>query len=172
MRKTIIGFLITVLVLAIALAGASCNGSSNQSKSTETRDDAGKTKEKGHDEAGEDDHDKDSNKKVESIDFSAQRNSQTAAVIDGYEEVKKALEAGDQAKAADGGKKALAAFKNFDATKITDSQRKEYSEIIDNAVEHSEHIIKSELDHQKEHFEELTTDVKDLLALVGAKKED
>lgn len=162
MRKTIIGFVITVLVLAIALAVASCNGGNNQTGSAETRE-AG-TKEKSHDKA--------SGKEVKSIDFSAQRNSQTAAVIDGYEQIKKGLTTEDSAKAADGAKAILAAFKNFDETKITNSQRKEYSEILENAIEHSEHIIKSEISHQKEHFEELTTDIKDLFALVGAKKGD
>ncbi len=163
MRKTIIGFVITVLVLAIALAVASCNGGNSQTKSAETGG-AGKTKEKSHDKA--------SGNEVKSIDFSAQRNSQTAAVIDGYEQIKKGLTTEDSAKAADGAKAILAAFKNFDETKITNSQRKEYSEILENAIEHSEHIIKSEISHQKEHFEELTTDIKDLFALVGAKKGD
>lgn len=65
----------------------------------------------------------------------------------------------------------IAAFDKFDASKLDAGKKKEYAEIAESAKEHAEHIIKSELDHQMEHFEGLSKDLKDLFALIGDKKE-
>jgi hypothetical protein len=43
-------------------------------------------------------------------------------------------------------------------------------EISESAKEHAEHIVKSPLEHQREHFESLSTDVSDLVALLGTDK--
>ena len=43
-------------------------------------------------------------------------------------------------------------------------------EILESAKEHAEHIVKSPIDHQREHFEVLSTDIKDLIGLVGSEK--
>ena len=55
-------------------------------------------------------------------------------------------------------------------TKLAESQHKEYMEIIENATEQVEHIVKSPIDHQREHFEVLSTDINDLVALLGTDK--
>ena len=112
----------------------------------------------------------DSPMKADGGEFADQRNDQTSAVIDAYDEIKKSLDAGDKGSAAKGATSMLAALGKFDGSKLDESKRKEYKEIFDNAKEHAEHIVKSDIDHQKEHFEEMTTDIKDLFKLVGAGK--
>ncbi len=111
-------------------------------------------------------------KKEETADFGDQRNDQTSAVIDAYNEIKTATEADDKDGAAKGAKSLIAALEKFDSSNLDASKRKEFTEIIDSAKEHAEHIVKSDVKHQKEHLVEATTDIKDLFALVGASKDD
>ena len=55
-------------------------------------------------------------------------------------------------------------------TKLSAETHKEYMEIMESAKEHAEHIIKSDLKHQREHFLALSTDIIDLVALLGTEK--
>ena len=43
----------------------------------------------------------------------------------------------------------------------------ELIEIIEDAIEHAEHIAKSELDHQREHFKTLSKDITDMITITG-----
>lgn len=104
---------------------------------------------------------------IESI---TQKNESTTAIIEGYLQIKNALVEDDKDGAAEGGKTLLTAFAKFDMTKLTESQHKEYMEIYENAKEQAEHIVKSPIDHQREHFEVLSTDMNDLITLVGTDK--
>jgi hypothetical protein len=54
--------------------------------------------------------------------------------------------------------------------KLTENQHTKYMEIAESAKEHAEHIVKNPIDHQREHFEDLSKDVNDLIALVGTDK--
>ncbi len=176
MKKATFGFLIALFVVGVTLVAASCNGG-NQAKPAVTSPTEQVSKEKDHDD-NEDKHDDDedkhdsSGKDVKSTDFASQKNSQTAGVIDAYEQINKALEANDKTKAVEGAKAMLAAFEKFDATKLNGKQKKEYDEIVESANEQSEHIVKSDLSHQKEHFEQLTTDIKDFVTLVADKSKE
>lgn len=85
-----------------------------------------------------------------------------------YRRIKEALAADDRGKAAEGAKALLAEFDDFKPGELSDSGRKEYSEIVENAREQAEHIEKSEVPHQKEHLEVLTEDIADLNKLLGA----
>ena len=53
---------------------------------------------------------------------------------------------------------------------LTGETNKEYMEIVESAKEQAEHIVKSPIDHQREHFEVLSTDINDLVALLGTEK--
>ena len=44
---------------------------------------------------------------------------------------------------------------------------KEYKIVIETAKEHAEHIAKSEMDHQREHFKSLSIDMIDMVAITG-----
>lgn len=165
MKKTIYGFVITLLVMTGTFGACNSHDETASTKNNSSE----MMQNMNHDEGGMD-HGNSTGKKVESADFSDQRNSRTAAIIDAFEQTKSGLDASDKTKTAEGAKTLLAAFEKFDATSLNESQRSEYKEIYESAKEHAEHIVKSELDHQKEHFESLTTDMKDLLGLVNNDK--
>ena len=99
-----------------------------------------------------------------------QKNDLTAQILDSYIQVKNNLIEDDKNGAADAGKNMLTAFSNFDMSSLNDKNHKEYMEIAESAKEHAEHIIKSDIGHQREHFESLTTDMSDLITLLGTNK--
>ena len=104
--------------------------------------------------------------------FFADRNSVSIQNlhVNAYMNLKNALVKDDRDMAADAGQKVVDAFSNFDNSKLKEDQRKEYSEIAENAIEQGEHIAKSDIGHQREHFVTLSNDVYDLIKLVGTNK--
>jgi len=106
----------------------------------------------------------------ENMDTTTQKSGLTSAIIDAYLSIKNALVNDDSKKAAEGGKMMLAAFSNFEMAKLTENQHSKYMEIVENAKEHAEHISKNPLEHQREHFEDLSKDVNDIIALLGTDK--
>lgn len=162
MKKTILGLTISVFLLAAVFLAASCGNDNDQTNSiSETRKENVKR---------DGDAENAARKADERSVFSAERNDRTAAVIDAYEQIEAGLDTEDSGKAADGAKLMIAALDKFDTSGLSDKERKEYDEIYESAKEHSEHIVKSQTAHQKEHFDLLTKDLKDLFALVGKDK--
>ena len=98
------------------------------------------------------------------------KNAETAGILDAYFEIKNGLVADSKENTAKGGTALLAAISKFDMSKIPEDAHKEYMEIQESAKEHAEHIVKSPMDHQREHFEALSTDITDLVALLGTDK--
>jgi hypothetical protein len=98
------------------------------------------------------------------------KNGETAAILDAYFEIKNGLVADSKEKTASGGNNLLVAISKFDMSKLSEEAHKEYMEIEESAKEHAEHIVKSDIDHQREHFEGLSTDITDLVALLGTDK--
>jgi len=99
-----------------------------------------------------------------------QKNAATTPIIDAYLEIKNGLVADDKAATAKGAKNLLTAFSKFDMTTLKGNTHKEYMEILENAKEQAEHIVKSPIDHQREHFETLSTDISDIITLLGTEK--
>jgi hypothetical protein len=91
------------------------------------------------------------------------------AVLADYFILKDALVGDDSKKSAQSGSKLMASLKAFDVTKYNKKQQKELVEIIEDATEHAEHISKSPIDHQREHFKTLSTDITDMVAITGTK---
>jgi len=104
------------------------------------------------------------------IDANTQKNAATTPIIDAYIQIKNGLVADDKAATAKGGTALLAAFSKFDMTKLSGDTHKEYMEILESAKEQAEHIVKSPIDHQREHFETLSTDINDMVTLLGTEK--
>ncbi|WP_432671521.1 DUF3347 domain-containing protein [Flavobacterium sp. SM2513] len=104
------------------------------------------------------------------IKQSSTKNAETAAIIDAYFEIKNGLVADSKEHTAKGGTAFLAAISKFDMSMVPENAHKEYMEIQESAKEHAEHILKSDIDHQREHFEALNTDITDLVALLGTDK--
>ncbi|WP_163518194.1 DUF3347 domain-containing protein [Gelidibacter japonicus] len=91
------------------------------------------------------------------------------AVLNDYFNLKDALVADDNAKAKELGAVIALSFGNLDVSNYTDSQKTELTDIIEDAVEHAEHISESDIDHQREHFKVLSKDVTDMVAITGTK---
>ncbi|MFK5982330.1 MAG: DUF3347 domain-containing protein [Flavobacteriaceae bacterium] len=156
----------SIYVLAvIALTFTACKNEQktedhNESENTEMHDNS----DGHHDDEGE--HAEENR----NIETSSDKNSATSAMVDGYLEIKNGLVSDDKSAAAKGGESLLNAFASFDMGSLSKDQHSEYMEIVENATEQAEHIVKSPIDHQREHFEVLSNDMNDLIALLGTEK--
>lgn len=99
-----------------------------------------------------------------------QDESAADAIVTNYLELKNALVADNTEAAASSGAKTVSALKAFNVKSYSEKEQEELNEIIEDAVEHAEHIAESAMDHQREHFEILSKDVIDLLAITGTNK--
>ncbi|TLP74112.1 DUF3347 domain-containing protein [Maribacter sp. ACAM166] len=88
-------------------------------------------------------------------------------VIADYMTLKEALVATNKDAAAKAGNKMVGSLKIFEISGYTSSQQKELQDIIVDATEHAEHIGKSEMDHQREHFKTLSKDMMDMVEITG-----
>ena len=116
-----------------------------------------------HDNASTSHHERD-------IEANTQKNSSTTPIIDAYIQIKNGLVADSKSAAAKGGAALLTAFSQFDMSNLSGDTHKEYMEILESAKENAEHIVKSPIGHQREHFEVLSTDINDLITLLGTEK--
>ena len=119
---------------------------------------------------GDHEHGSKSEVKITDIKQNKTRNIATTPILNAYFQIKNALVKSDKAKAAQKAKLLLTAFNKLDTAKLNESKRKEYKEIVENAMEQAEHIIKSPIEHQREHFEVLSEDITDLITLLGTEK--
>ncbi len=88
-------------------------------------------------------------------------------VLKDYFNLKDALIADDNAKAKELGGNLAKSLGNLDVSKYVETQKSELNEIIEDAVEHAEHISESPMEHQREHFKILSKDVTDMVAITG-----
>ena len=93
--------------------------------------------------------------------------SDAKQVVADYMTLKEALVATNKEDAAKASKKLESSLKSFDVSKYTAEQQKDLKDIIEDAIEHAEHIGKSEMDHQREHFKTLSKDIIDMVAITG-----
>lgn len=91
------------------------------------------------------------------------------AILSDYFNLKDALVADDSKKAATVGSKLALSLKAFNKSNYTSAEQKELTDIIGDAIEHAEHISKSEIGHQREHFKTLSKDITDMVAIAGTK---
>ena len=109
----------------------------------------------------------DSKKKEMAMNSSGDGNSES--VLNDYFNLKNALVGDDNAKAKKLGATLAKSFGNLDVSNYTDAQKDDLKDIIEDAVEHAEHISESDIDHQREHFKILSKDVTDMIAVTGTK---
>ncbi len=90
-------------------------------------------------------------------------------VLDHYLELKNALTSDGTKEAASAGEKMFQALSALPTSSLTADEQKEVKEIVDDAKEHAEHIGENagNIKHQREHFQELSTEMYDLLKLLG-----
>jgi hypothetical protein len=90
-------------------------------------------------------------------------------IVSAYLQMKNAFTQDNSTGAATAGKKLEAAFKNFDKSALTSTQKKTYEDVEADAREHAEHIGANggNIEHQREHFELLSKDIYDLVKAFG-----
>ncbi|WP_445713327.1 DUF3347 domain-containing protein [Flavobacterium sp.] len=168
--KKVIGIL-TVALLSVTI---SCKDNKVQEEGTMHNNEMQIEGHEEHDHSEmnhEDGHDHGNSESTErEITQNSTKNNATSAMLDAYFEIKNGLVADSKEKTANGGNSLLTAISKFDMSKLSGETHKEYMEIAESAKEHAEHIIKSPIDHQREHFEALSTDITDLVALLGTDK--
>jgi hypothetical protein len=93
-------------------------------------------------------------------------------IVGDYLVLKNALVKDDSKAAANAGKALYATLNTANTTSIDAKLEKEYTDIVDDAKEHAEHIgdNSGKLDHQREHFALLSKDVNDLIQTFGTNK--
>ena len=116
------------------------------------------------------DHSKMTTKNKTQPSVKVAQSKSASAIIDNYLALKDALVQEDSKSAASFGKKLFDDFAKFDASGVAKQQQKEVAEIIEDASEHAKHIFENSKDigHQREHFEILSKDVKDLVMITGS----
>ena len=85
-----------------------------------------------------------------------------------YLSVKNALINSNESEAASASGKMYEAMKTFDKSLLSGDQKKIYDDIESDLKEHAEHISKSKIDHQREHFATMSKDMYDLVKAFGA----
>jgi len=92
------------------------------------------------------------------------------SILDNYLALKDALVDDNSKKAASSGKMLLDALGKFDLSGQPAPKQKELKDILDDAKENAEHISENgdKIDHQREHFEILGGDIKDLIVITGS----
>ena len=94
-------------------------------------------------------------------------NGTSQAVLNDYFNLKDALVADDNAKAKNLGAVLAKSLGSLDISKYTEAEKSELKEIIEDAVEHAEHISESDIAHQREHFKVLSKDMIDMVGITG-----
>lgn len=158
---------VTTGILAMLFVTLTTMACKNETKKTGAEENMYAMEVEHHDEASKD-HDSEG----QDINFNAsiQKNSSTSPIIDAYLQVKNGLVADNKNQAATGATGLLAAFSAFDMKKMNEDIHKEYMEILESAKVHAEQIVKSPIDQQREHFEALSTNINDIIALLGTEK--
>lgn len=95
------------------------------------------------------------------------QNSDAQKVLTDYMALKDALVNDDNAKAKNLGNALAKSLKSFDASSFSSNEKSELKDIMEDAIEHAEHISESDIKHQREHFKVLSKDVTDMLAITG-----
>lgn len=92
------------------------------------------------------------------------------SILDNYLALKDALVDDNSKKAASSGKMLFDALGKFDISGQPAPKQKELKDILDDAKENAEHISGNgdKIDHQREHFELLGGDLKDLIVITGS----
>jgi len=157
--KSILG---VMLITILTFATISCRDSKKEDDHEMDQDDM---------EMEHDDMEMNDSSMTSSENMAMDKNSSaTDAIIVNYLELKNALVADNTDAAASSGKKIVSDFKAIDVKSYSEEEQKELNDIIEDAVEHAEHIAESAMDHQREHFEILSKDVADLIAITGTSK--
>ncbi|MEB8329551.1 DUF3347 domain-containing protein [Flavobacteriaceae bacterium KMM 6897] len=161
---------IGILTIAlVTLTATSCRDTKKENNNEDGHHPEMESEDGQHNEEGEMHHDTTMKSSNDMMD-AGQNTAKSTILVVNYLKLKDALVADDKEGAAKAGGTMVTAFNNFDTSSFTSEQQKELKDIIDDAKEHAEHIEKSPIDHQREHFDVLSKDMIDLIAITGTEE--
>jgi hypothetical protein len=155
MKNIIIG----IAIIAITVEACN-NGSNNASEKNKKMDDTSLVSNSSVKETGN------SNNADANVDGSMKE------MVSQYLDMKNALANDNGKDAASAGKAFVASMGKMDKTSLTTEKKKKWDDISDDAKEMAEHIGENadKLEHQREHFDMLSTDMYDMVKIFGAGK--
>jgi len=164
MKQTII------FAAAVAFAFAACNSQSSHNDEehhadTEVHQHQGKHDYDGHKHTTSD-HSQTTQTEGESL--TVIKSDAATVVLNAYLSIKEALTKDDKDAAAKAGKQLAKGTASVNVSGLTDEEQNEVDEILEVVKEHGEHIAKSDIGHQREHFAMLGKDVTDLVSILGS----
>ena len=166
MKRTTI---FTAIIIAFVLGG--CDGNTDsKNEDNHSEAEASQLKE-GHDhenaaEHSSTVHSENEPSKVDTITVA--HSTSTASILNDYMNIEDALVKKDRDLASKAGKQLAIDANSFDVSGYTGVEQKKLNDIIEVVEENGEHIGRSELHHQREHFEMLGRDIKDLVVIAGS----
>lgn len=156
-----------VAIAFITLTAVSCKDSAKEQNSTDGNH-SEMSSDEDHSKMNHDNSDGHHDSDKKEMAMSGDGNSE--AILNDYFNLKDALVADDNAKAKELGATLATSLGNLDvSSNFSDTQKADLKDIIEDAVEHAEHISESDIDHQREHFKVLSKDVVDMIAITGTK---
>ncbi|GBF20575.1 DUF3347 domain-containing protein [Arenibacter sp. N53] len=162
---------VTTSIMAIAfvtLMATSCKDAKKEHSTTDGHHSEMGSGENHHDEGMDMPHD--GSLESKSMMGDGQKSSKSDMLVANYLELKDALVEDNQNAASKAGGKMVMAFNNFDISSYASKQQEELKDIIEDGKEHAEHIAESPIEHQREHFDVLSIDLIDLIAITGTEK--
>ncbi|UZR98921.1 DUF3347 domain-containing protein [Chondrinema litorale] len=145
---------VLALIVSVSLSLFACGNSNNQKEVVGQHDHEAKANEAGH-------------AMSESVEMTMKQNSTITILIDNYLEIKNALVQDNSKAAANAGQKLSESALQINLASYDATKQAEIKEILEVVKVHGEHIAKSEIAHQREHFESMAKDFVDLIALTG-----
>lgn len=156
-----------VAIAFITLTAMSCNDKKNEHDNADGHHSEMSSGED-HSKMNHDDgmkHDK-TNASRTMMDSETQ-NSASQKVLADYMTLKDALVETDKNKAAQASNKLNKTLNEFDLSDYNSEEQKELKQIIAEAKEHADYISKNEMKKQREHFETLSKNIMDMVAITG-----
>jgi hypothetical protein len=148
---------IAVITLGLTFSVTACDNANNND--SDHKDD-------GHEHEHSSMEENHSEKAKEHVKMS-QDQSSTSAVVDYYLAIKNALVEDNENGASKAANDLVSSLSNLKMEDFSESEKTEMTELIEVLNEHGEHIAKSEIDHQREHFAMLSKDMVDYVSMVG-----
>ncbi|MBR9832394.1 DUF3347 domain-containing protein [bacterium] len=142
-----------LIVFGLSISLTACGGSSSNDHNSEE----------------DDSHNSMENNHAETAHTETATGESTAAsmVVNHYLAVKNALVEDNKDGASKAANELGTSLNDLSKEDLSETERKEMSELIEVIKEHGEHIAKSEMDHQREHFPMLSKDISDFIEMTG-----
>ena len=156
-----------VAIAFITLTAVSCKDNKKEKMNEESHSEMGHDNSDGHHDNDSSEMNHDDTGESNEMMHSNTQDSGVSQVVSDYMALKDALVETNKDAAAKAGNKLNNTLSTFDVSSYTSEQQDELKDILEDAKEQAEHIGKSEMDHQREHFKTLSKDMIDMVAITG-----